>query len=61
MGPLNDPPTAKKGGVRAPFFGLIPRGERGGSAVRVRRRRELELFHFTAGQGAALLPAVVGS
>ena len=26
MGPLDDPPTANKGGVRAPFFGLIPRG-----------------------------------
>ena len=25
MGPLDDPPTANKGGVRAPFFGLVPR------------------------------------
>ena len=29
MGPLDDPPTANKGGVRAPFFGLIPRGSVG--------------------------------
>ena len=58
MGPLDDPPTANKGGVRAPFFGLIPRGSVGGSAVRVRRRRELDLFRFTAGQGASLLPVL---
>ena len=29
MGPLDDPPTANKGGLRAPFFGLIPRGSVG--------------------------------
>ena len=37
MGPLDNPPTANKGGVRAPFFGLIPRGSVGGSAGRMRR------------------------
>ena len=71
MGPLDDPPTANKGGVRAPFFGLLPRGAGvhsrapkarsilgGCTAVRVRRRRELELFHFTARQGASLLPVL---
>ena len=62
MGPLDDPPTANKGGVRAPFFGLIPRGAGvhsrapkarstlgGCTAVRLRRRRELDLFRVTAG------------
>ena len=29
-----------------------------GTAVRVRRRRELDLFRVTAGQGAALLPVL---
>ena len=60
MGPLDDPPTANKGGC-GPLFWINPPGERDGTAVRVRRRRELELFRDTAGQGASLLPVVVGS
>ena len=55
MGPLDDPPTANKGGC-GPLFWINPPGERDGTAVRVRRRRELELFRDTAGQGASLLP-----
>ena len=56
MGPLDDPPTANKGGVRAPFFGLSPRGSvtelpcdcAGGASCRC--------FVIAAGQSAALLP-----
>ena len=40
MGPLDDPPTANKGGVRAPLFGLIPRGAHC-KCARERRRRDL--------------------
>ena len=37
MGPLDDPPTANKGGVRAPLFWINSPGERDGTAVRLRR------------------------
>ena len=57
MGPLDDPPTANKGGC-GPLFWINSPGEHEGSAVRVRRRRERELFHFAAGQSAALLPVL---
>ena len=57
MGPLDDPPTANKGGC-GPLFWINPPGERGGSAVRLRRRWGLDLFRFTAGQSAALLPVL---
>ena len=36
MGPLDDPPTANKGGC-GPLFWINPPGERGGSAGRMRR------------------------
>ena len=55
MGPLDDPPTANKGGC-GPLFWINPPGERDGSAGRVRRRWEVEMLRGTAGQGAALLP-----
>ena len=54
MAPLTIP-QRPQGGLRAPFLDYPP-GERGGSAVRVRRRWELDLFRCTAGQGASLLP-----
>ena len=59
MAPLTIP-QRPQGGLRAPFLDYPP-GECGGSAVRLRRRRELDLFRVTAGQGASLLPVVVGS
>ena len=62
-GPLDDPPTATRGPA-GPLFGLSPGLKlasafgktHDGTAVRLRRRREPELFRDTAGQGAALLP-----
>ena len=55
MAPLTIPQRPQGG--HGPLFGLSP-GERGGSAERLRRRRELELFRATAGQGASLLPVL---
>ena len=69
MGPLDDPPTANKGGC-GPLFWINPPGLKlagasgktlDGTAERLRRRRELDLFRDTAGQSASLLPGVVGS
>ena len=57
MGPLDDPPTANKGGCGPLFWinlpGLKLAGAFGktldGTAVRLRRRRELELFRDCCG------------
>ena len=66
MGPLDDPPTANKGG-RGPLFWINPPGLKlagasgktlDGTAERLRRRRELDLFRDTAGQSASLLPVL---
>ena len=54
MAPLTIP-QRPQGGLRAPFLDYPP-GERGGSAERLRRRRELYMFRFIARQGASLLP-----
>ena len=56
MGPLDDPPTANKGGVRAPFFGLIPRGSVGAVPSECAGGASWICFVIAAGQGAALLP-----
>ena len=56
MGPLDDPPTANKGGVRAPFFGLIPRGSVGAVPSDCAGGASCRCFVLAAGQSAALLP-----
>ena len=58
MGPLDDPPTANKGGVRAPFFGLIPRGSVGGVPCECAEGANCRCFVLAAGQSAALLPVL---
>ena len=62
MAPLTIPQRPQGG--RGPLFGLSPGLKLAsafgktldGTAERLRRRRELDLFRFTAGQSAALLP-----
>ena len=72
MAPLTNP-QRPQGGLRAPFLDY-PRGSVGAvhsrapearstvggcTAVRLRRRRELELYVIAAGQSAALLPVLI--
>ena len=56
MGPLDDPPTANKGGVRAPFFGLFPRGSVTALPCDCAEGASWICFVLRRGQSAALLP-----
>ena len=61
MGPLDDPPTANKGGVRAPFFGLIPRGSVGAVPCDCAGGASWICFVLRRGKALRCCPFFVGS
>ena len=61
MGPLDDPPTANKGGVRAPFFGLIPRGSVGAVPCECAGGASRRCFVLRRGKALRCCPFFVGS
>ena len=61
MGPLDDPPTANKGGVRAPFFGLIPRGSVGAVPSECAEGASWICFVIPRGKALRCCPCLVES